>query len=270
MAHVDADFSGSIPEIYDTHLVPVLFNGYARDLAHRVARTDPTAVLEVAAGSGAVTRALAPLLGGQSTYVVTDLNGAMLHRAKRYHDDDRLKWLEANALSLPFNDDSFDVVLCQFGVMFFPDRRKGFSEALRVLRPGGRFVFNSWGALEKNDFSSIAVATLIKLYPEDPPLFLARTPFGYSDASLIEADLSAAGFNGIRIEELELQNRAEMVDDFAFGQTHGSPLRLEIEARGEPSLDHVQTAIAEELRVQMEGGRISGRMVALVVEAVAP
>ena len=270
MTNIDADFSGSIPEIYDTHLVPVLFEGYASDLARRVARTGPKAVLEIAAGSGAVTRALAPLLGVQSRYVVTDLNGAMLERAQRHHADDRLEWREANALSLPFENDSFDVVLCQFGVMFFPDRVKGFSEALRVLRPGGRFVFNCWGALERNDFSKIAVAILIKLYPEDPPLFLARTPFGYSEASLVETELSASGFDSVRIEELELQSQAEMADDFAFGQTHGSPLRLEIEARGEPSLDQVRKAIADELHTQLESGRISGRMMALIVEAVAP
>jgi SAM-dependent methyltransferase len=194
----------------------------------------------------------------------------MIERAQRQHSDDRLEWQVADALSLPFEDNSFDVVVCQFGVMFFPDRREGFSEARRVLRPGGRFVFNSWGALEKNDFSKIAVETLISLYPADPPLFLARTPFGYSDASRIEADLSATGFGAIRIEEVELKSNAQMADAFAFGQTHGSPLRLEIEARSGSSLEQVRTAIADELQTHLGSGRITGRMMALVVEAVAP
>ncbi|QFT95191.1 Ubiquinone/menaquinone biosynthesis C-methyltransferase UbiE (plasmid) [Roseovarius sp. THAF9] len=270
MSNIDSDFSGSIPEIYNSHLVPILFEGFAEDLAERVARTDPRDVLEVAAGSGAVTRALAPRLGDQSRYVVTDLNPGMLERARQHHEDNRLEWLEANAMSLPFEDDSFDVVLCQFGVMFFPDRIKGFSEARRVLRSGGRFIFNSWGPLEENDFSHVAVETLIKLYPEDPPLFLARTPFGYSEKSQVQADLAAAGFEDVQIENMKLKSRADTADDFAFGQSCGSPLRLEIEARGEPPLQEVRTAIAEALVARFGRGQITGRMMALVAQAKAP
>ncbi len=270
MAEIDTDFSGSIPGIYDSHLVPILFEGYADDLASRVARTDPAAVLEVAAGSGVVTRALAPRLGERSRYVVTDLNPAMLERARQHHSDNRLEWLEANAMSLPFQDNSFDIVLCQFGVMFFSDRIKGFSEALRVLRPGGRFIFNSWGQLDKNDFSHVAVETLMNLYPEDPPEFLARTPFGYTEASRIEADLTAAGFEDIRIESVALQSHAGAADDFAFAQTHGSPLRLEIEKRGEPTLQQVRVAIEDALVARFGRGQITGRMFALVAESTAP
>ncbi|WP_297778432.1 class I SAM-dependent methyltransferase [uncultured Roseovarius sp.] len=270
MTNIDTDFSGSIPEIYDSHLVPILFEGYANDLADRVARTDPTAVLEVAAGSGAVTRALAPRLNDRCRYVVSDLNSAMLKCARQHHKDKKLEWREANAMSLPFEDKSFDTVVCQFGVMFFPDRIKGFSEILRVLRPGGQFIFNSWGPLDMNDFSHVAVETLIKLYPEDPPLFLARTPFGYAEASQIQADLTAAGFEVVRIESVEMQSHAATADDFAFGQTHGSPLRLEIEARGEPPLAHVRAAIQDALVARFGCGEITGRMIALVTEAIAP
>lgn len=270
MTDIDSDFTGFIPEIYDSHLVPILFAGYADDLAERVARTNPTAVLEVAAGTGAVTRALAPGLGERCRYVVTDLNPAMLERGRQHHADDRLEWREANAMSLPFEDDSFDIVVCQFGVMFFPNRIKGFSEILRVLRPGGRFIFNSWGALDQNDFSHVTVETLIKLYPVDPPLFLARTPYGYADISQIEADLAAAHFQDIRIESVELPSHAGAADDFAFGQTHGSPLRLEIEARGAPPLLHVRAAIEDALVARFGRGPITGRMMALVTEAIAP
>lgn len=270
MTDIDSDFFGSIPEIYDSHLVPILFEGYADDMADRVARTDPTAVLEVAAGSGAVTRALAPRLNDRCRYVVSDLNPAMLECARQHHSDNRLEWHEANAMSLPFEDDSFDIVLCQFGVMFFPDRIKGFSEILRVLRPGGRFIFNSWGPLETNDFAQIALETLFGLYPGDPPLFLARTPYGYAETSRIEADLAAAGFKGIRIENVELQSHAGAAGDFAFGQTHGSPLRLEIEARGKPPLPHVRAALEDALVARFGHGQITGRMMALVTEAIAP
>lgn len=270
MTEIDTDFTGSIPEIYDRHLVPILFAAYADDLAERVARTDPTAVLEVAAGTGAVTRTLVPRLGERSRYVATDLNPAMLERARLHLTDDRLEWREANAMSLPFEDDSFDTVVCQFGVMFFPNRIKGFSEILRVLRRGGRFIFNSWGALDQNDFSQVTVETLIKLYPVDPPLFLARTPFGYADMSQIEADLAAAHFQDVRIESVELPSHAVAADDFAFGQTHGSPLRLEIEARSAPPLPEVRGAIEDALVAQFGRGPITGRMMALVAEAIAP
>lgn len=270
MADIDTDFSGSIPDIYNSHLVPILFEGYAADIASRVAGTDPQTVLEIAAGTGVVTRALAPLLGPRSRYVVTDLNAAMLERARPHHADERLEWREANALSLPFEDDSFDVVFCQFGVMFFPDRVKGFSEACRVLRPGGHFIFNSWGALEKNDFSKTAVEALIALYPENPPLFLARTPFGYTDAEQIKADLSVAGFVSASLEEVEIQSRAETADHFAFGQLCGSPLRLEVEDRGEPPLEQVRKAIDDALVARFGRGPITGSMMALVVEATAP
>ena len=270
MSDTDSAFTGSIPEIYDSHLVPILFAGYAADLATRAARGGPRTVLELAAGSGAVTRALAPLLPADARYVVTDLNPAMLDRARRQQRDDRLDWRQADALALPFEDDRFDVVLCQFGVMFFPDRVAGFAEARRVLRPGGRIVFNSWGEIEKNDFSHQAVATLKRLYPADPPLFLARTPFGYAQTEAIEADLAAAGFEGPRIEEVEMTSHAAEARDFAFGQCHGSPLRLEIEARPGPTLEQVEQAIAEDIARHFGAAPATGRMSALVVEATAP
>lgn len=270
MTNIDSDFSGSIPEVYDSHLVPILFEGYAADLAGRVAKADPTAVLEVAAGSGAVQRALAPRLNDGCRYVVSDINPAMLECARQRYSDDRLEWREANAMSLPFEDETFDIVLCQFGVMFFPDHIKGFSEILRVLRPGGRFIFNSWGPLETNDFAHIALETLIALYPEDPPLFLARTPYGYAETSRIEADLAAAGFKRIQIETVELQSHAGSADAFAFGQTYGSPLRLEIEARGKPPLPEVRAAFENALVTRFGRAQITGRMTALVTEAIAP
>ena len=268
MTTIDTEFRGSIPDIYDSHLVPILFEGYGADLARRVARDSPGAVLEIAAGTGAVTRAMAPLLDEGARYVVTDLNEAMLARAQAHHWDDRIEWRQADALALPFGDDSFDVAFCQFGVMFFPDRVAGFSEIRRVLRPGGRFVFNSWGPIERNDFSNIATETLTRIWPEDPPLFLARTPFGYADSGLVEADLRAAGFEEATIEEVERDSLA-LADDFAFGQTHGSPLRLEIEARGTPKLAEVRQAITDAIEQRLGASPVRGRMLALVAEAVA-
>lgn len=138
MTDSDSAFTGSIPEIYDTHLVPLLFEPYAADLARRVAALAPKSVLETAAGSGVVTRALAPRLRSADRYVVTDLNSAILERASSEQPaQDNIEWRQADALALPFEDDAFDAVCCQFGVMFFPDRVAGYAEARRVLKPGG-------------------------------------------------------------------------------------------------------------------------------------
>lgn len=267
MPAINSDFEGAIPDIYDSYLVPILFAPYGADLAQRVASHHPARVLEIAAGTGAVTRALAPLLDPGAHYVATDLNQAMLDRARARDPSAAVTWQQADALALPFADDSFDLVFCQFGVMFFPDRVAGFSEIRRVLRPGGRFIFNSWGPLARNDFSRITVEMLRRLYPEDPPLFLARTPFGYADKARIEQDLMAAGFTRIEIEELAQESRAQTAADFAFGQICGSPLRREIEDRAPPALEAVCAEVARAIEGACGANPARGRMLALVTEA---
>lgn len=177
MATSDKEFTGSIPEFYDTYLVPLIFDAYARDLAARVASLAPKSVLETAAGSGVVPRELAQRLGPDARYVVTDLNQPMLdHAASKQGADDRLEWQQADALELPFDDDEFDAVLCQFGVMFYPDRVRGYGEARRVLKPGGRYIFNIWDHIGVNEFADSVTRSAASVFPDDPPRFLARTP----------------------------------------------------------------------------------------------
>jgi len=142
--HSDKLFTGSIPEIYEKYLVPLIFEHYARDLAKRVSEKPVAKVLEIAAGTGVVTRAVADVLGEDVFIVATDLNKAMLDHAASVREDKNIEWQEADAMALPFENESFDAVICQFGVMFFPDRIKAYSETLRVLKPGGRFIFNVW------------------------------------------------------------------------------------------------------------------------------
>ena len=206
MAESDKLFAGSIPKFYDTLMVPLIFQAYANHLARLVAAFSPGSVLETAAGSGVVTRALAPLLGAGARYVVTDLNQPMLdYAATQQGPDARIAWRQADALALPFGDASFDVVCCQFGVMFFPDRIAGYAEARRVLKPGGRFVFSVWDRMEDNVFADDVTRALAAVFPGDPPRFLARTPHGYHDTALIREELGRTGFHGNHI-----QSRAEI------------------------------------------------------------
>jgi ubiquinone/menaquinone biosynthesis C-methylase UbiE len=205
----DRVFAGSIPENYDRYLVPLIFESFAQDIAQRVAALSPTTVLETAAGSGVVTRALAPRLSPGASYIVSDLNQPMLnYAATRQAADNRISWRKADALALPFEDAAFDLVCCQFGVMFFPDRQSGYREARRVLKPGGHFLFNVWDRIEENVFANDVTSALAEVFPSDPPRFLARTPHGYHDPALIHSELEKAGFSSVAIETRADQSRA--------------------------------------------------------------
>src|ERR1035438_8981120 len=204
MVATDKLFAGSIPEIYDRFLVPLIFEFYALDLAHRIAKTDPRDVLEMAAGTGVLTRAMASPLPAQVRVAATDLNQPMLdHAAARQPSDDRIVWKQADALALPFADQSFDVAACQFGVMFFPDKVQAYKEARRVLRPRGRYIFNVWDKISENDFADTVTQALAAVFPDDPPRFLARAPHGYHDVERIRTDLKAAGFETISVDAVD-------------------------------------------------------------------
>ena len=265
----DNVFEGSIPEIYDQVLVPLIFEPYALDLAELVASTNPRDVLETAAGTGVLTRALARGLPAQARIVVTDLNSPMLARAaSRQSDDPRFTWQQADALALPFTDQSMDVVACQFGAMFFPDKVQGYSEAHRVLRPGGRFVFNVWDRIEENDFADTVTRSLATMFPADPPQFLARTPHGYYDIDRIRAELDAAGFADISIDFVDARSKAASPRDPAIGYCQGTPLRTEIEARDPSSLEAATRLAAEALAERFGNGAVDGRIRAIVITAV--
>src|SRR5882724_13528873 len=191
---IDGAFSGSIPKLYETYLVPLIFEAYAADLVRRLASRSPTRVLEVAAGTGVVTRVLASVLPEHVSIVATDLNQAMLDHASSLGTKRPVEWRQADSMRLPFQDETFDAVVCQFGVMFFPDKAKAFSEARRVLRSGGVFMFSVWDRINENEFADTVTTALESLFPEDPPRFLARIPYGYHDRVTIERDLANGGF----------------------------------------------------------------------------
>jgi ubiquinone/menaquinone biosynthesis C-methylase UbiE len=268
MEETDRVFAGSIPQTYDRYLVPLIFESFAQDISQRVAALSPGAVLETAAGSGAVTRAVAPVLSPNARYVVTDLNQPMLdYAAARQIADQRISWRKADAQALPFEDAAFDLVCCQFGVMFFPDRQSGYREAKRVLKPGGRFLFNVWDRIEENVFADDVTNALAEVFPDDPPRFLARTPHGHHDTAVIRSDLEKAGFSSVVIETKAQLSRAASARHPAIAYCQGTPLRNEIEARGAEKLEMATEHAASVIASRHGNGEVVAKIQAHVIMA---
>lgn len=255
MASIDTKFSGSVPANYDRYLVPLLFQPYAEILAERAAQFAPRQILETAAGTGVVTAALARALP-EAEIIASDLNQAMLDVAAKRVSSDRVSFRQADALDLPFEDESFDLVVCQFGVMFYPDKVRGNAEARRVLRDGGRLLLAIWDRLDRNPLSELAHQTMERRFPNNPPMFLQRGPFSYHDAHWIERDLEAAGFADISIETVELMSRSASAEDGARGLCHGSPMQVELEEYGPGALNSVFADLTEAARKYQIGGRV--------------
>ena len=262
----DKLFAGSIPELYDTHLVPLIFEPYAADLAQRLASRPLARLLEIAAGTGVVTRAMASALPASAAIVATDLNQPMLDRASAVGTRRAVEWRQADAMQLPFPDGSFDAVVCQFGVMFFPEKAKAFAEARRMLRPGGIFLFNVWDRIEENEFADIVTAALARLFPDDPPRFMARTPHGYHDREAIKRDLAKGGFTTQpQIDTVAARSRAGSFDIPAIAYCRGTPLRNEIEARDASRLAEATRIAAEAIARRFGRGAVDGKIQAHVI-----
>jgi SAM-dependent methyltransferase len=251
-----------MPEVYDRWLGPTVFQPFAADLAARVAARSPGRVLELAAGTGVLTRELVERVGGEVT--ATDLNEAMVEFGRQQVPG--AVWRQADALDLPFDAGAFDAVACQFGVMFFPDRAAGFAEARRVLRPGGSLFVSVWDTVDRHDFAAALMAGIERAFPDDPPTFIVSIPHGYADPDAIAADLTAGGLACRSVETVTLEGRAAAAADVAAGFCTGTPLRAEIEARG--GLPEVTALVAEEMERRLGSGEVSGRMTAHVIEAV--
>ena len=266
MPESDKVFAGSIPTLYDTHLVPLIFEPYAADLARRLSSRRLSRVLEVAAGTGVVTRSMVSALPETVSIVATDLNQAMLDRAAAVGTRRPVEWRQADAMQLPFPDGAFDAVVCQFGVMFFPEKPKAFSEARRVLKPGGVFLFNVWDRIEENEFADTVTSALQTLFPQDPPRFMVRTPHGYHDHRVIERHLAGGGFTApARIETLAARSRAASPKIPAIAYCQGTPLRNEIEARGPSRLGEATDVAAEAVAKRFGRGVVDGKIQAHIV-----
>ena len=264
----DRVFSGSIAQLYEQYMVPMIFEPYARDLANRVAACQPAAVLEVAAGTGVVTRHMAARLPDYISIVATDLNQPMLDHAMSIGTRRPVTWRQADAMQLPFDDSCFDAVVCQFGAMFFPDKSTAFAEARRVLRPGGTFLFNVWDRIEDNEFADCVTQTMAGLFPTDPPRFLARLPHGYSDQGAIATALSQGGFTGASIfETVTAQSPAESPRFVATAYCQGTPLRNQIEARDASILAEATDMVAAAIGQRFGTGQVTGKIQAIVIAA---
>jgi SAM-dependent methyltransferase len=266
----DKLFAGSIPDIYDEYLVPLIFEPYAVDLVARLASRTLTSILELAAGTGVVTRHLAAGLRAGVSIVATDLNQPMLDRASRVGTARPVVWRQADAMALPFDDSTFDAVVCQFGAMFFPDKARAFAEARRVLRPGGVFLFNVWDRIEENDFALTVTDALAQMFPGNPPRFMARVPHGYCDRATISRDLASAGFAAIaEIHVVSARSRAASPQIPAIAYCQGTPLRSEIEARGTSRLAEATRVATNALTQRFGTGAVDGKIQALVVSVPA-
>ena len=252
------------------YLVPLIFEYYAQDLAERVAKINPVSVLETAAGSGVVARALIEVLSSTARICRYRSQSTDAGPCREQAGSGFTYSVAPGRCSEPCHSklETFDVVVCQFGVMFYPDRAKSYSEACRVLKPGGSLIFNVWDRIETNEFAEVVTAAAATVFPDDPPQFLPRTPHGYCDEDLIREELQAAGFSGAECESLEAVSSAPSPHHPAIAYCQGTPLRNEIEQRDAGLLHAVTDRAAEAIAVRFGTGTVEGRMRAHVITAV--
>jgi SAM-dependent methyltransferase len=261
----DARWVGSMPEIYDRVLGPVLFAPFAERLAATASRFTPRSVLELAAGTGVATAALVRALPG-ARIVATDLNPAMVAWATQRVPG--ATWQQADAQHLDLPDSTFDMVVCQFGVMFFPDRSTAYAEAARVLTPGATLLFSVWDTIDTSDFPRVLMESVSAVLPENSPSFVTRVPHGYADPQLIQDELAAAGLIDIDVERVVLTGSAPSAALLAEGFCQGTPLRFALEERG--SLPDLTAAVAHEMTLRLGAGEVVGDLAAFQVTARTP
>jgi ubiquinone/menaquinone biosynthesis C-methylase UbiE len=259
-------FGSAIAELYDAILGPFMFEPFARETASRFSGFGGE-VLEIAAGTGAVTRELLLALGPGAHITATDLNPPMLEIAAARLSSPRVDWRPADALAMPFDEDSFDAVVCQFGVMFYPDQKAGHAEALRVLRPGGRYVVSVWDDLASNPVAETVHQAVAAAFPSDPPDFFARVPHGCHDTARLTADLAASGFQDIAVETVTLDAGRLPAAELAVGFCQGTPLRNEIAARDPDGLARVRAAVQAALERRFGAGPIDSPIQAQLLTA---
>ena len=264
------EFVGTIPENYERYFVPMISKDYAEMLADTLDVADGAHVLVTTCGTGVVTRNIARKLDGKSRLTATDFNERMLSQAKlSVGDIASVDYRQADATDLPFDEDSFDAVMCQFGIMFFPDAQKALEEAARVLKPGGKFHFSIWDTLENNGFANFIHNAIGELYPDDPPMFL-KLPYGWRDIGSITTDLQESGFTDIDIAVRPLTTRAQTARHVALGYGMGGPLANDVTKRGTLTLEYVIDALEAAIAKEYGTGPCQAPMQAIQFSATLP
>jgi len=260
-------FEGAIPENYDRYLGPVLFEPFARDIAVRLQSEHLKDVLEIACGTGILMRRLRDSHTPAVRLGATDLNPGMFAFAQgKFGANENVEWQQADASALSFADGSFDAVVCQFGVMFVPDKEAAMRECHRVLRRGGVFLFNVWDSIERNPFGRIAHETIASFFKHDPPTFY-ELPFGFYEADLIRGLLKKAGFKGIETSLVTLPCRSPSAADFAIGLVRGNPVATAIEERG-VDVNQVISTVSQKIAETCGSAPVETTMQAFVWRAV--
>jgi len=260
-------FEGSIPGNYDRYLGPALFEPFAKDIIARLSDEQPAKVLEIACGTGILTRRLRDSLAPTVQIVATDLNPGMFAFAQgKFHPNEKIEWHAADAAALPFPDGSFDAVVCQFGLMFVPDKEMAMRECYRVLTRGGVFLFNVWDSIERNPIGQMAHQTIASFFEHDPPNFY-ELPFGFFDTDLIRGMLGRAGFKAIEVSRVTLPCRSPSAADLATGLVRGNPVATAIEERG-VDVEDVIRAVSQRIAEQCGSAPVESTIQAFVWRAL--
>lgn len=260
-------FVGSVPENYDRYLGQFVFEPYAKELTGRIRQSGVRAVLEIACGTGRVTSHLRKALSPDTRLVATDLNADMIAIARKMVPDQGIEWAVADALELPFEDGNFDVIVCQFGLMFVPDKARAMSEMYRVLRPGGQILLSTWDKLEYNPAFLLADQIVSKYFPEEPPIFF-RIPFSLHDEKELASLFGRAGFKDHSISLVKDMGRSDSAGDAAMGMLEGTPIYSAINGRDPALLPVIKKELEEELGKKFGKSPMSSAMQAWMVEGV--
>jgi ubiquinone/menaquinone biosynthesis C-methylase UbiE len=267
MSYQHASFIGSIPENYDRYLGPALFEPYAAEMVERLNVSEGASVLELACGTGILTRRLRDRLPHGARLVATDLNEAMMtYAARKFRPEEAVEWKQADAMNLPFPDESFDALVCQFGLMFVPDKERAIREAHRVLKPGGAFLFSVWDAIEQNDLAHIAHTTISTFFEHDPPDFY-EVPFCFHDPEAIKSLVTSAGFGEIDLTLLPLPSISPSAIEAAKGLVEGNPVIVALQERRPSEVPKIVAAVVEAIAARCGDRPVRGRMQAFVCAA---
>ena len=260
-----AAFAGSVPANYERYLGPFLFEPYALDLVSRLQDKKYPDILEIACGTGRVTAHLARSVK-HDTIIATDLNPDMIKVAKDIVQNDSIKWMPADAMQLPFDDDSFDLVVMQFGIMFFPDKEKGLKEAYRVLRTGGKIIYSTWNKVETVKAIHEGRVVIESYFGDDPPKFYS-VPFSMYDDRELTTITRRAGFKSITTTLVKKEGVSPSSSDLAKGIVEGNPVYMAILEKDASLVniikDHVQKVLTEkfgakDLRSPLEAWVVEG------------